>query len=101
MTAAASGDRDRHQQRAHDDVDVRRLREQLPVRREREFRHDAGRELVDRIEALQQQRQQRPEVDDAEPEQRRGEQQREVERLATLQRKLRTTGHGQSCNGTA
>ena len=62
--------------RAHDDVDVRRVPDELPVRLERELGHDPGGELVDRIEALREQRKERRKVDRPEPEQWRREQQR-------------------------
>ena len=66
------GERDhrRHRHGADDDVEVRRP-QQLAIGLERELAVDQAGELVDREEALQQQREQRAEIDDAEPQHRR------------------------------
>ena len=59
-----------HDHRAQDDVEIRRP-QQFGIGGQREFVIDQPGKLVDRKEALQQQRQQRADIDDAEPEQRR------------------------------
>ena len=73
---AGDGDGDGHDQRAEDDVEVGQPKE-FGIGRQRELVDDEAGELVDRVEAVQQQGQQRPEIDDAEPEQRRRQQKKE------------------------
>ena len=75
--------------------------DELSIRLERELRHDARRELVDRVEALREQREERAEVDRAQPQQRRREQQREVETLAAVEKPRDAAGDHRHSSGTA
>ena len=70
------GDRDvdRHADRPHGDVAVDRLLEQLFEVVERPRVHDLGRERLRAPEGREQEEEQRPQVDDDEPAERRGEQ---------------------------
>ena len=54
--------------------DLRGLRQQLTVRCERGLADDLRRELVDRVDALGEEREEGAEVDGAEPQQRRHQQ---------------------------
>ena len=67
-----------HRNGADDDVEVLRL-QQFAIGLERELMDDDAGKIVEREEALQQQRQQRAEIDDAEPEHGRGQQQEDQE----------------------
>ncbi len=68
-------DADRHRERADDDVEVRGLGEELFVGRQRGRADDLGGELVDGVDALREQCEQRAQIDGAEPKQRRHEEQ--------------------------
>src|SRR6185369_16926670 len=63
-----------HAHGSDNDLDVR-LFQQLRVGRERELVDDQTGEIVERIEALQQQGEQRADIDDADPQQRRQQKQ--------------------------
>ena len=60
----------RHQDGAKDDLDIGFF-EELCVGRQREFTDDEAGKVVERIEALQQKREERADVNDADPQQRR------------------------------
>ena len=74
MIDASERDERRHAHRAHDDLDVG-LFQQLRIGRERELTDDEPRVVIERIEALQQQREQRADIDNADPQQRRQQKQ--------------------------
>ena len=83
-----AGERDerRHHHRAQDDLEVGLL-EQLLVGRERELVDDEAGEIVERIEALQQQREQRADIDDADPQERR-QQEKERQELRAREEEI-------------
>ena len=68
---AADGNGGGHQDGADDDIVIGGA-QQLGVGFEREFAHDEAGKLVDRVEALQEERGEGAEIDEAEPEERRG-----------------------------
>ncbi|MNZ65751.1 hypothetical protein D3C78_839510 [compost metagenome] len=88
------GHGDGHGHGAQDDVVVGRVEQGGEVRPGQVRRHRHG-EVVEGVEALPQQGQQRPEIDRAEPQQRRYQQQREV------QRRLAVEQVGQAAQRTA
>src|SRR5581483_6010298 len=68
-----------HHDRAQDDLEIGRL-EQLGISREREFMDDETGIVVERVEALQEKREQRADIDHADP-QERGQKQQEGQKL--------------------